>query len=246
VSSNWAGYAAHRSGVHFRSVSAAWRQPRVSCTAPRQAYSAMWVGIGGYSQSAGALEQIGTEVDCSRSGRNVSSAWYELVPSPSVPIRMTVRPGDVMLATVSLGSGRRVTLTLTDATRHKTFRRTIRASAIDDTAAEWILEAPSACTSETSCQALPLANFGTAEFGLATAKTTGGGGAQPISSGTWDTTQISLAPHGRRFVSYDGTVAGGGAVASALSGNGSSFTLSYTDASTPAQTPPSYGPRRAG
>jgi hypothetical protein len=118
TSTNWSGYVAHGSGVHFRYVSALWTQPVATCTAGDPTYSAVWVGLGGYSLSSQALEQIGTEADCSASGRVISTAWYELVPAPSRGIRMTVDPGDVMAGSVTV-VGHRVTLTLVDRTRHK-------------------------------------------------------------------------------------------------------------------------------
>jgi hypothetical protein len=227
TSSNWAGYAVHRSGVHFTRVSAAWRQPKLTCAAPDQTYSAMWVGIGGYSQNSNALEQIGTEADCNSRGGTVSTAWYELVPAPSVPIHMTVRPGDVMSATVTLGAHRIVRVTLNDYTRHTTFTRRLHAASIDDTAAEWILEAPSACISATACQTLPLANFGTAAFGLAQARSSTGV-TGTISNPAWDSTEILLAPHGRRFAAYSGgTQLAGGATPSLVAAAGSAFSVSY-------------------
>ena len=92
-SSNWAGYAVHKPGVSFHTVSGTWRQPDAKCTPGAQTYSAFWVGLGGFSLNAPALEQTGTEVDCSISGKVVSTAWYELVPAASMPIRLTVQPG---------------------------------------------------------------------------------------------------------------------------------------------------------
>ena len=88
-SSNWAGYAIHKSGVTFRKVAGSWTQPSATCTPGERTFSSVWVGLGGYDERSNALEQIGTETDCSASGRVVSSAWYELVPAPSRTIRMT-------------------------------------------------------------------------------------------------------------------------------------------------------------
>ena len=70
-SSNWAGYAVHRGGVRFKRVTGTWRQPRVTCVGGRATYSSVWVGLGGYSESSQALEQIGSEVDCNARGRMV-------------------------------------------------------------------------------------------------------------------------------------------------------------------------------
>jgi hypothetical protein len=228
-SSNWAGYAAHRAGVRFKKVVAAWKQPSVNCSRYSPAYSAVWVGLGGYSASSEALEQIGTEVDCSPSGRTVSSAWYELVPAPSRSIGMRVNPGDAMSASVNV-SGSRVTLVLQDETRHKSFRKALRVSSIDLSSAEWIVEAPSECVSADVCRTLPLADFGSESFTLAGAQSTSGR-TGAISARSWDTTKIKLIPSGRRFVLNGGSVTDGAASPSGLSARGSSFKVTFQSSS---------------
>jgi Peptidase A4 family len=228
-SSNWAGYAVHRPGVRFTKVLGAWTQPSASCTTGRRTYSAMWVGLGGYSASSNALEQIGSEVDCTASGRVSSTAWYELVPAPSRPIRMTVRPGDSMQASVTV-SGRRVILSLTDATTRRSFTKTFRPSTIDVSSAEWILEAPSECISANNCQTLPLANFRSASFSLAQAQAVGGH-VGAIADPAWDWTQIKLTPDGRRFVIFNGGHSVGAAVPSSLNATGDGFSVTYATVS---------------
>src|SRR6478752_1343547 len=172
-SSNWAGYAVHKPGVLFHTVSGTWRQPDAKCTPGAQSYSAFWVGLGGFSLNAPALEQTGTEVDCSISGKVVSTAWYELVPAASVPIRLTVHPGDLMRARVTV-TGRQVVISLDDVTRHTGFKKTLNANVIDVSSAEWIAEAPSQCVSIDSCQTLPLADFAPTKFDSATVKSSAG------------------------------------------------------------------------
>jgi hypothetical protein len=228
-SSNWAGYAAHRAGIRFKKVVAAWKQPNVNCSRYSPAYSAVWVGLGGYSASSDALEQIGTEVDCSPSGRSVSSAWYELVPAPSRSIGMRVNPGDAMFASVNV-SGSRVTLVLQDETRHKSFRKALRVSPIDLSSAEWIVEAPSECVSADVCRTLPLADFGSASFTLAGAQSTSGH-TGAISDHSWGTTKIKLTPSGRRFVLNGGGASDGAASPSGLSARGSSFKVTFQSSS---------------
>jgi peptidase A4-like protein len=229
-SSNWAGYAAHRPGVRYTKVVGAWRQPSAACISGHQSYSAVWVGLGGYNQSSDALEQIGTEVDCSAAGRVSSSAWYELVPAPSIPITLRVRPGDAMFASVIV-TGSRVVMQLNNTTTHQVFSKTLHASAIDVSSADWIVEAPSECTSATSCQTLPLADFGTAAIGMAQAQSTTGHTGS-ISDRAWGNTQIRLVPGGRRFVVYNGTgVPAGVATPSALTANGTSFRVAFTKVS---------------
>jgi hypothetical protein len=227
TSSNWAGYAAHRSGLKFTRVFGTWTQPSARCIAGRRTYSAMWVGLGGYSASSTALEQIGTEVDCTASGRVVSTAWFELIPAPSKPISMSVSPGDTIAAGVAV-RGHTVTLGLDDLTAHHSFRRTLHAPAIDVSSAEWILEAPSDCTSPTACRTLPLANFGSATFGLAKAQTTLGH-LGTIADPSWRATRIRLTPAGRQLVSLGArSGSAGAATPSGLMLQGSSFAVRFS------------------
>ena len=239
-SSNWAGYAIHRSGVAFRTVSGSWRQPRATCTPGAQTYSAFWVGLGGYNLNSPALEQTGTELDCDISGKVVSTAWFELVPAPSTPIRLAVRPGDLMRASVTV-VGNRVSIRLTDATRHRTFAKTVYARSIDVSSAEWIAEAPSQCVSLDACQTLPLADFASARFDSATARTVSGHSGT-ISDRAWGWTKISLTPGGQRFAAYHGSgPAAGAAAPSVLLSHGRSFAVNWSLAA--AQGAPFARPR---
>lgn len=237
-STNWAGYAVHRAGVTFHEVSARWIQPSASCVAGSPSYSSAWVGLGGYSPSSSALEQIGTELDCNAAGKAVSSAWYELVPAPSKTIPLVVRQGDVMHATVTV-SGRRVVVELDNLTSHHSFRKTLHTSAIDVSSAEWILEAPSECVSQFACQALPLADFGSMSFDAASAVASNGR-AGTIAAGEWARTKIKLTPGGtqRLIVSRNSPDSSGAATPSALRGRGSTFNVTFATA--PARSRPGY------
>jgi Peptidase A4 family len=226
ASSNWAGYAVHRPGVKFNHVIGEWTQPRVQCRRNHPTYSAVWVGLGGFSQSSQALEQIGTEVDCTGSGRVVSSAWYELVPAASRSIQMRVNPGDQLAASVAV-NGHQVVVALVNLTTHASFSKTLEAPLVDITSADWIVEAPSECFSASSCATLPLANFGAATFSNARAESVDGH-VGTISDPAWGYTEIRLRPQGRRFVSRHGpTTVAGGANPSTLSTDGSSFTVTF-------------------
>jgi len=229
-SSNWAGYAVHKPGVSFHTVSGTWRQPDAKCTPGAQSYSAFWVGLGGFSLNAPALEQTGTEVDCSIEGKVVSTAWYELVPAASTPIKLTVKPGDLMRAKVTV-TGRQVVISLDDVTRHTGFKKTLNASVIDVSSAEWIAEAPSQCVSIDSCQTLPLADFAPTKFDSATVKSSMGH-LGSISDRTWGWTKINLTPGGKRFAAYNGNgPAAGAASASSLLSGGRSFSVNWALAS---------------
>ena len=241
-SSNWAGYAIHRAGVTFRSVQAVWRTPAAKCSRGSVGYSAAWVGIGGYSETSDALEQTGTETDCSQSGRAVTSAWYELVPAPSQPIPLRVRAGDVMSASVTV-QGNHVIVVLDDITSHRSFQKPLFAPTLDVTSAEWIVEAPSDCFSATSCQTLPLADFGSTTFSSASA-TSGTFHRGTISDPAWGSTKITLVPGGRRFVVYQGReTTAGTATPSALNRSGNSFRVAFSTLSIPGN--PFFSGRRA-
>jgi peptidase A4-like protein len=222
TSSNWSGYVARRTGTKFRHVAATWKQPSVACTSSDPTYSAIWVGLGGYSAGSSALEQIGTEVDCNASGRQVSAAWYELVPSPSKGIRMTVKPGDVISASVTV-AGHRVALDLADRTRHTSFAKTVTEATVDASSADWIVEAPSICFNDETCRTLSLANFGSVQFTGASAQTASGAKGS-ISSRLWGTTRITLAPDGRTYIANG---IAGKSTPSPLKKGGSAFEVNY-------------------
>ena len=225
TSSNWAGYAV--TGARYRKVTATWVQPRADCASVSPAYSAFWVGLGGYSRTSQALEQVGTEADCSFNGGVAYHAWYELVPAAPVTARLTRRAGDVIRGSVT-AKGTSVTVRIADATSGQVFTRHLRMRAPDVSSAEWIAEAPSACSADGSCRPLPLANFGQVGFGGATAVTVGGH-AGTIADPSWAATQIDLVDDlrgfgrgrfGRPFLAAE-------ANPSALSAAGSAFSVGW-------------------
>jgi Peptidase A4 family len=224
-SSNWAGYAIHRGGVRFKRVTGIWRQPTTTCTGGQATYSSIWVGLGGFSETSRALEQIGSEVDCNARGKTVSSVWYELVPAASRTIRMQVRPGDMLKATVTV-TGHQVQLALRDLTRRRLFTKTLHASSVDTSSAEWILETPSVCAPNSSCQVLPLADFGRAAITHASATTTRGI-TGPISGRKWSTTKITLASAGHHFINQGAAATAAMALPSSLSAGGGAFSITY-------------------
>ncbi len=230
TSLNWAGYAVHRHGVKFRKVLGEWQVPTGNCTSGSEGFSAFWVGLGGYSLSSQALEQVGTEFDCTPSGGTFLSAWYEIVPRPPRTIHIRLSPGDRLKARVRV-IGKKVTVWLADLTTHQTYRHTVKDRHPDITSAEWIAEAPSECLGISSCQVLPLADFGTIDFTRSTAENTrfrwGG-----VASGHWNSSRIRLAnTNGRRYVS--GSSPAAVATPSRLSGTGRSFRVTYSGTPTP-------------
>jgi hypothetical protein len=131
---------------------------------------------------------------------------------------------------------------LIDETTHKSITKSLRASLIDTTSAEWIAEAPSECGDSNNCQTLPLADFGSTAFGFAGVQTTTGMSGT-ISNRAYNTTRITLVPSGPRFVGNGGTTLGE-AKPSALNSNGNAFTVTYSSAS--AGQPAAAGDVRLG
>lgn len=171
-STNWAGYAA--TGPVFNAVSGSWIQPAVSC-ANKVTQSAFWVGIDGFGPTDPTVQQIGTDSDCTKGNRRNPGgpsyyAWFEMFPSSLVVLDTATYPvvaGDAMSAGVTR-VGSRYQLTLTDA-GHWSFATVQSApTAPLDASAEWIVEAPTACTG-SGCRPVGLADFGSVGFTGATA-----------------------------------------------------------------------------
>jgi hypothetical protein len=152
TSTNWSGYAV--TGSRFTSVSASWTQPTAKCSGT--AYSSFWVGLDG--DTSGTVEQTGTDADCSGSTPQYY-AWYEMYPKFPVNYSNTVRPGDLMSASVTTNGSGSFTLTISDSTQGWTKTTTARLKRASLASAEVIAEAPS-----SSGGVLPLANFGTVGF----------------------------------------------------------------------------------
>ena len=193
VSANWAGYVVERrdGSAGFSSVSGSWLQPTAHASAS-DAYSAFWVGLGGSSSSSSSLEQVGTESDWV-DGRAVYTAWYELVPAASVRLRLTIRAGDRMRATVKV-SGATVTVGLADRTTGRSVTKTLYMRSPDTSSAEWIAEAPSTATPGGSYATLPLADFGTVAFDDASATSDGHTGS--IADAAWSSDRVQLRTEG--------------------------------------------------
>jgi hypothetical protein len=238
TSSNWAGYAVSRTGVSFNRVSGTWVQPKASCASGRRRYSAYWLGLGGLHSSSKALEQIGTEADCA-GGQAQYSVWYELVPSEPVTLKMTVRPGDTLSASVSV-TGHTVKLYIANRTRGTVFSKQLQASSVDRSSAEWIAEAPSACDNSGDCETLSLANFGSASFGSARA-TSVTGHVGTITDPAWSAVAITLSTdrfgHGGPGFVTDGR-GSASATPAELNATGDAFAVIYDEGNDTTQSAP--------
>jgi Peptidase A4 family len=216
-STNWSGYAV--TGTSFTTAKGSWVVPTVNCTKTPNTYAAFWVGIDGWTSTT--VEQTGTDSDCD--GKTPSYyAWYEFYPAASVLVStVKVSPGNVMSASVTWVSGTEFTITITNETTGKSFSKTGKVSGAKRTSAEWIAEAP-CCTNSGGI--LPLADFGTVDFG------------QDYSdvSSTNDASDSSVTgPIGDfgadvfESIMVNGSTGADEAVPSALTSDGSSFTVTW-------------------
>jgi hypothetical protein len=215
-STNWSGYAV--TGSSFTSAKASWIVPTVNCATTPNTYAAFWVGIDGWTSST--VEQTGTDSDCS--GKTASYyAWYEFYPKGSVLIStLKVSPGNKIAAEVTY-SGSEFTITIVNETTGKSYSKSSRVSGAKRSSAEWIAEAP-CCTNAGGI--LPLSDFGIVDFG----------DDYTAVSGTNYATDSSITGPINDFgtgvqeaIMVNGTTGANEAVPSALSTDGSSFTVSW-------------------
>jgi hypothetical protein len=164
-------------------------QPSATCVKGTQSYSAVWVGLGGASEGSRALEQVGTDADCSSSGRAAYSSWFELLPAEAINVRMAVHPGDRITASATVRV-HDATLRLRDLTTGARFTITRRTPHIDVSSADWIVEAPSVCVGPGPCRTFALTNFGNVAFSSASA--TAAGHTGPIADPDWTATALEL------------------------------------------------------
>ena len=224
TSTNWAGYAI-TNRKPFTSATGRWVQPAVSCDDLSSTYSAFWVGLGGFTNRSFAVEQTGTLANCS-SGSPRYSAWYELYPAAPVTLKLAVKPGDKLSATVSV-SKKTVVIRLKNVTTDKLINKKLHMSRPDTGSAEWVTEAPSGCDNAGNCRTLPLANFGTVALSHSTANVSRHRGR--ISDPVWSATTIEL--HDLNDPTNPG--AGANAIPGAIGPDGGSFAVTWQQLTPP-------------
>jgi len=209
-SNNWFGYnqgTLEQGSKQFHSISGDWTVPTATQHTPGQAEnSSDWIGIGGGCVNAdcsltdSTLIQTGTEQDVDATGKASYSAWYELVPAPSLDASMTVAPGDHMHAdiTETVPNSNVWNITLTDVTKGKTFTQTVPYSSSHATA-EWIEETPLLIGTNAGLADLP--NLSTVPF--SNAKTNG------ASAGLVSSEEMQLTDSSGRVIGTPSAPTGG-------------------------------------
>lgn len=178
-SNNWSGYnqGLLEKGTSFHEISGTWVVPTATQHTPGQAeYSSTWVGIGGGCVDSGCtvtdstLIQAGTEQDVDSSGHASYSAWWEIIPAPSLTVSLPVSAGQTVHVDVAEGAPEVWTITIQNLSTGQSFSTTTPYSSSYATA-EWIEETPLIIgTGGSGISALP--NLSTVVFDLGTANGT--------------------------------------------------------------------------
>jgi hypothetical protein len=166
-SNNWSGYnqgTLEQGGTLFHSISAQWTVPTATQhTKGQNEYSSDWIGIGGGCIDSGCvftdptLIQTGTEQDVNSNGSASYSAWWEVIPGPSLTITsMSVHAGDRMSASISetVPDSEVWTISISDLSDGQSYTITLPYSSTHATA-EWIQETPLIIGTGAGFAALP-------------------------------------------------------------------------------------------
>ena len=203
TSSNWSGYAA--TGGTFTSVTGTWTVPNV--TATTSGADATWVGIGGVDSND--LIQAGTQATVS-GGTVEYDAWIEMLPQSSRPVSLSVNPGDSVTVTLAQRSADQWSITIKNNTTGNRYATTVTYRS-SNSSAEWVQEAPSVGRGTVA-----LDQFGSITFTGATA--------------VRDGTTLDLADLGAQAITMINGSRQPLAQPSVIGGDGSSFTVTRTDA----------------
>ena len=210
VSPNWSGYVVTSPigrSIKFTAVTGTWTVPVAHCAAgDANASSTAWVGIGGFQQKY--QDEVGTNSNCTATGKPHYFAWFELVPYPAYltfnkkhwSITDGVSPGDGMTGDVKILSRKLISLELRDHTKGWLFTRDIDLALQDTTTAEWVVSAPANCI-KFDCAQASLSNFH--EVRMRNISATGNGKAGALKTKDWRVLKVKLVP-GRLIVPYLG------------------------------------------
>jgi len=156
---SWAGYSVLRTTdakAEIAAINASWVVPTVNVSAGA-GYSSLWIGIGGQLEKT--LIQVGTEQDVTNR-QDAYYAWYELLPNYAVVLNITVSPGDMMFASISLvdSATNHWSIQISDTTTGQAYKTTVVYESARSSG-EWIMERPTVTNMLTT-----LADFGNFTF----------------------------------------------------------------------------------
>ena len=224
VSQHWSGYMMNGPVVSFTLATGTWTVPKATCTVgDADRLSAVWVGLGGYTPGSQTLEQVGTDSNCNTSGGADYFAWFEVLPDISHTIPLKVSAGDTITGTVKILNANLIEFQVRNRTRRWEWHRKIPATVADDSSAEWIVEAPYAC-SNGGCRQAPLTNFGSVR--IHDISTIGNGRRGTLATTAWTRTPLHFIPCTR--ILFNGSVSSRAAAKPRTpSADGTQFTIGW-------------------
>jgi hypothetical protein len=188
-SNNWSGYnqGLLEKGHAFNAITGDWVVPKASPhKRGEEEFSASWVGIGGGCVDAGCLItdstliQAGTEQDIVQNctggflifGGKCTyqpqySAWFELIPAPSVTVNLPVTAGNHVHVDIHevVANSNVWSITIKNISTGQAWQQTLPYTSTHATA-EWIEETPVVCC---PAQVGPMPNLGKVTFDPGTA-----------------------------------------------------------------------------
>ncbi|TMC49039.1 MAG: hypothetical protein E6J14_09760 [Chloroflexi bacterium] len=172
-SNNWSGYnqgTLEKNGTLFHQVSGDWVVPTATQRVANQAESsATWVGIGGGRVDSSGLVgdntliQAGTSQDVDASGKASYTAWWEIIPAPSIPISLPVSAGNHVHVDVHETTPGMWSITINNVSTGGSFNMTTPYTSTYGTA-EWIEETPVVVDSSGNVSVGPMPNLSTVTF----------------------------------------------------------------------------------
>ncbi len=208
---NWAGYIA--TNGPFTGVGGSWVVPQPSGSGVSA--DAAWVGIGGITSND--LIQAGTFAKIDANNQVVYQAFYETLPDVLQVIPLAIKPGDAVQVSLIQQPNNIWQISFRDNTSGQNFQIAITYNS-SLSSCEWIEEMPSSL----SGRFIPLDNFGTVQFSSLWA----------IQNGA----TLNLLQIGAQSMTMFNSLQQALAQPSALSGDGTSFSVTRTSSSV-AQTP---------
>ncbi len=176
-SNNWSGYnqgTLEQGGRSFHQISGTWVVPTASAHKPGEnEYSATWVGIGGGCVDAGCmltdttLIQAGTSQDVGSNGQATYTAWWEIIPAPSVPVSLAVTAGNTVSVNIAETTPQVWSITINNVSTGQSWSTTVPYSSTYATV-EWIEETPVVIDSSGAVTVGPLPRLSQVTFDAGT------------------------------------------------------------------------------
>ena len=178
TSTNWSGYVTPASTGTYNNTATTFTVPSSILCTSKDTASSFWAGLDGATDSSTTVEQDGVEADCTGGSLSLY-AWVETYPAPeqeivsNTDVPAPVKPGDVVVSTVSEVSPSEYDVTMDDETQGWNINYNLTmpdgATGADQTS-EVITEATTECTSSSasSCTIMPITNFGRVAYSGAT------------------------------------------------------------------------------